>query len=65
MRPPHWLLLPVLLGSLSLACGGGGGSSPAPVVSFTVAPVSLSLPVPPAANVDAANNSYLPPIPEP
>jgi|GEM_PF-597843 len=58
MRPPHWLLLPVLLGSLSLACGGGGGSSPAPVVSFTVAPVSLSLPVPPAANVDAANNSY-------
>ncbi|MDR3683271.1 MAG: M66 family metalloprotease [Geothrix sp.] len=58
MRIPHWLLLPVLFGTLSLACGGGGGSASAPAPSFTVAPASLTLPVPPASNVDAANNSY-------
>ena len=59
MRIPYWLLLPVVLGTLSLACGGGGGSSaPPPVVSFTVTAASLTLPVPPATNVDAANNFY-------
>jgi hypothetical protein len=65
MRIPFWLVLPVALGPLFLACGGGGGGSsapaPAPVSSFTVAPAALTLPVPPASNVVTGSNPSYPP----
>ncbi len=64
MRTPYSLMLPILLATLSLACGGGsgGGNAPAPVSSFTVASASLTLPVPPAANVSTTPGSlYYPP----
>jgi hypothetical protein len=52
-------MLPILLATFFLGCGGGGGgSAPAPASSFTVATATLTLPVPPAANVDAANSYY-------
>jgi hypothetical protein len=40
-----------------MACGGGGGSS-TPAPSFTVAAASLTLPVPPSANVDVSQGFY-------
>ncbi|GLH72923.1 hypothetical protein GETHLI_14250 [Geothrix limicola] len=56
MRMTSRLWLPALLGVL-LGCGGGSHSS-APLPTFHVETAALTLPVPPASNVDAANKYY-------